>query len=156
MGHWHLEETVWYKAVLDGEADLLESRAEHLADIYHSLGAASTSLLFAWVVYLAYLMAYRVYFYVSFPITSLPPISFSVTHRASSSMTAHHFWLCIGVSVGLFFLILHLLRSCRSTTKWNLIVLKRHFIVRYLDLISNKAVNSARREEKEAARSKKP
>jgi len=123
MRNWLIEESVWYAVVHRTKADLLESRAEHLADIYHSLGAASASVLFAYLVYLGLLVRYRV----------VLGLSWTLYQRAGAScnMDACAFWCCVLASTALFVIVFQLLRSCRSTTKWNLLVLKRHFIVLY-------------------------
>lgn len=42
--NWWLEESLWYRIILDNGADFLETRATFMADVYHSLGAAFIAL----------------------------------------------------------------------------------------------------------------
>jgi hypothetical protein len=119
LGHWLLEESLWYLAIQDNEDPLLEPRAGFIADIYHSLGAASLSLTLAFGLYVFQLFM-RVEFTKGLLTSCQGDISFV------------RFLAYIGCSILIYFSSLWILRSCRRVSKWNLVALKRHCIVYFL------------------------
>lgn len=107
--NWWLEESLWYRIILDNDAGLLETRATFMADVYHSLGAAFIALWAGVVMYVGLFF-----------------------HTGGLSSRPLPSWI-IGATLILILVLLlsWVLRSTRRTTRWNLLTLKRHGILSF-------------------------
>jgi hypothetical protein len=96
---------VWYLLLQKNKAEIVQKKAEGLADVFHSLGAARVALICAFVVYLLIELFTQVW-----------------SH-------AHFFALVANLLISITFF--HIFTAARENTLVNLVLLQRDFITYY-------------------------
>lgn len=106
--NWLLANFVWHRMVADNEVEFLETRAQGYSDVYHSIGSARWSLVFAFALHLHIAMA-------------------SIWPQRGQL----YLWVPLATTLFLFYVFFRALTAARYDTLATLLQFKHDFITYY-------------------------
>jgi hypothetical protein len=115
--NWYLADFAWYDTIRRHKLEFLEQRATFLGDVYHSLGAARTSLLIATSGYFMYDL-----------IMIIGKLLHFIDGYWQEYLRLYRVPLALNLLVMAPFLFLFMLSNAREDTLEDLIALKHHVI----------------------------